>query len=224
VSKTDCAGESGALQTMTDAYRRIAPWYDRLLDPFIRSWRATGLDLFHPGKGAAVLEVGCGTGAQLAYYQAQGCRATGIDMSSAMLGVARARLDDRTMICRGDGARLPYPDESFDLVLVSLVLHEMEPSTRSAVLEDMVRVLHPEGCIGIIDYHPLPKRTVKGWGTRVLMRGIERSAGRRHYANYRNFLTTGGVYTPASYLGLIVEGQKRASGGNIGIYRLRRAL
>lgn len=207
---------------MTDAYRRIAPWYDRLLDPFIRSWRARGLDLFNPGKGAAVLEVGCGTGAQLAYYRAHGCRATGIDMSSAMLGVARARLGDRTMICRGDGARLPYPDGSFDLVLASLVLHEMEPRTRGAVLKDMVRVLHPEGRIGIIDYHPVPKRTVKGWGTRILMRGIERTAGRRHYANYRKFLTSGGVFSPVRHLGLIVEDHKSASGGNIGIYRLRR--
>ena len=207
---------------MTDAYRRIAPWYDRLLDPFIRSWRARGLDLFNPGKGAAVLEVGCGTGAQLAYYRAHGCRATGIDMSSAMLGVARARLGDRLKVCRGDGARLPYPDGSFDLVLASLVLHEIDPDTRPAVLEDMARVVRPEGRIGIIDYHPLPKRTVKGWGTRLLMRGIERSAGRRHYANYRHFLTTGGIFPPVKRLGLIVEDLKQASGGNIGIYRLRR--
>jgi ubiquinone/menaquinone biosynthesis C-methylase UbiE len=207
---------------MTDAYRRIAPWYDRLLDPFIRSWRVRGLDLFNPGKGAAVLEVGCGTGAQLAYYRAHGHRATGIDMSSAMLGVARARLGGRAIVCLGDGARLPYPDGSFDLVLASLVLHEMEPGTRSAVLEDMVRVLRPEGCIGIIDYHPLPKRTVKGLGTRLLMRGIEWSAGRRHYANYRHFLTNGGIFPPVKRLGLIVEDLKRASGGNIGIYRLRR--
>ena len=207
---------------MTDAYRRIAPWYDRLLDPFIRSWRARGLDLFNPGKGAAVLEVGCGTGAQLAYYRAHGCRATGIDMSSAMLGVAHARLGDRLKVCRGDGARLPYPDGSFDLVLASLVLHEIDPGTRPAVLEDMARVVRPEGLIGIIDYHPLPKRTVKGWGARLLMRGIERSAGRRHYANYRHFLTTGGIFPPVKRLGLIVEDLKRASGGNIGIYRLRR--
>ncbi len=207
---------------MTDAYRRIAPWYDRLLDPFIRSWRARGRDLFNPEKGAAVLEVGCGTGALLAYYRAHGYRTTGIDMSSAMLGVARARLGDRPRICRGDGARLPYPDGSFDLVLASLVLHEIEPGTRSAVLEDMVRVLRPEGCIGIIDYHPLPKRTVKGLGTRLLMRGIEWSAGRRHYANYRHFMTNGGIFPPVNRLGLIVEDLKRASGGNIGIYRLRR--
>ena len=124
---------------------------------------------------------------------------------------------------RGDGARLPYPDGAFDLVLATLVLHEIDPAARLAVLEDMVRVLHREGRIGIIDYHPLPRPTVKGWGTRVLMRGIERSAGRRHYANYHKFLTTGGVFPPARQLGLIVEDLKRVSGGNIGIYRLRRA-
>lgn len=208
---------------MQDDYRRIAPWYDRLLGPFIRSWRATGLARLHPGEGAVVLEVGCGTGAQLAFYRAHGCRVTGIDMSPAMLGVARSRLGNRTMICQGDGARLPYPDGAFDLVLATLVLHEIDPAARLAVLEDMARVLHQDGRIGIIDYHPLPQPTVIGWGTRILMRGIERSAGRRHYANYRRFLTTGGVFPPARQLGLIVEDLKRASGGNIGIYRLRRA-
>jgi hypothetical protein len=54
------------------------------------------------------------------------------------------------------------------------------------------------------------------------LRGIEGSAGRRHYANYRHFLTTGGIFPPVKRLGLIVEDLKRASGGNIGIYRLRR--
>jgi demethylmenaquinone methyltransferase/2-methoxy-6-polyprenyl-1,4-benzoquinol methylase len=209
---------------MTDDYRRIAPWYDLLIDPFNRSLRPIGFELFRPGQSAKVLEVGCGTGTQLAFYRGRGCRVTGIDLSPTMLRVAHARLDADTIICRGDAARLPYPDDAFDLVLASLVLHEMDPAIRLAVLEDMLRVTDPQGSLGIIDYHPQPRRSLKGLLARSVIRGIERAAGQRHYANYRHFLSAGGIPGMADRHGLQIERHKRVSGGNIGVYRLRRTL
>ena len=158
---------------MSDDYRRIAPWYDVLLGPFIRSLRPTGFRLFRPGRHTNVLEVGCGTGMQLALFRAQGCRVTGIDLSTAMLRVARARLDRGTLVCRGDAARLPYPAETFDLVLATLVLHEMDPAVRSAVVEDMLRVIGSHGRLGIIDYHPQPRPSLKG------------GRGKRHHPRHR---------------------------------------
>jgi 2-polyprenyl-3-methyl-5-hydroxy-6-metoxy-1,4-benzoquinol methylase len=51
-----------------------------------------GLKMFPPREGMQVLDVGCGTGLQLAGYRQAGCRVTGIDASPAMLQVAgRAR-------------------------------------------------------------------------------------------------------------------------------------
>ena len=207
---------------MRDDYGRIAPWYDLLLDRFNRDLRGIGFNLFHPAERTAVLEVGCGTGKQLAFYRAHGCRVTGIDLSPGMLQVARPRLDGRGLVCRGDAARMPFPDGAFDLVLATLVLHEMDPADRLAVMEDMTRVLNPEGRIGIIDYHPAASRTIKGFWASTFIRGIERAAGRRHYTNYRYFITDGGIPTLAGRHGLVVERQKRVSGGNIGIYQLRR--
>lgn len=208
---------------MRDDYGRIAPWYDLLLDRFNRALRVIGFNLFHPPEGAAILEVGCGTGKQLAFYRAHGCRVTGIDLSTAMLQVARPRLDGRGLLCRGDATRLPFPDDAFDLVLATLALHEMDPAERLAVMEDMTRVLNPEGRIGVIDYHPTARRTIKGLWARSFIRGVERVAGRRHYSNYRDFIANGGIPTLAGRRGLVVERQKRVSAGNIGIYRLRRA-
>lgn len=215
-------GGSGVLRAMTDEYGRIAPWYDLLLDRFNRDLRSIGFNLFHPAEGRAVLEVGCGTGTQVAFYRDRGCRVTGIDLSPAMLQVARARLGDRTLVCRGDATIMPYPERSFDLVLATLVLHEMDPADRLAVMQGMTRVLSPEGRIGIIDYHPAAWRTVKGFWAGLLIRSIERAAGRRHYRNYRHFIANGGIPTLAGRLGLVVERQKRVSAGHIGIYRLRR--
>jgi ubiquinone/menaquinone biosynthesis C-methylase UbiE len=207
---------------MQDDYRRIAPWYDRLIDPINRALRPIGDKLFQPGPEERILEVGCGTGAQLAFYRARGCRVTGIDLSAAMLRIARARLDASTLVCRGDAARLPYPDGVYDVVLATLVLHEMDPGVRHSVMGEILRVLGPHGRLGIIDYHPRSRRSLKGFVAKGVIGGIERAAGRRHYANYRHFLHAGGVPEMAGRYGLQIMRHKRVSGGNIGIYGLRR--
>jgi ubiquinone/menaquinone biosynthesis C-methylase UbiE len=207
---------------MNDEYGRIAAWYDRVIDPFNRALRPIGCKLFQPEPEAKILEVGCGTGTQMAFYRSRGCLITGIDLSPAMLGVARVRLDDGTLVCRGDGSRLPYRQGAFDMVLAALVLHEMDPAIRAAVLKEMVRVLRLRGTIGIIDYHPQPRRSLKGLLARGLIRAIERAAGRRHYANFRNFIGTGGIPALADRYGLQIQRSKRVSGGTIGVYRLHR--
>ena len=207
---------------MKDDYHRLAPWYDLLIDPFNRALRPIGFALFQPGRQAKILEIGCGTGTQLAFYRSRGHRTTGIDLSAAMLQAARGRLGGDTLVCRGDAARLPYPDAAFDLVLATLVLHEMDPAVRSAVVRDMLRVAAPQGRFGIIDYHPQPRHSLKGAIARSIIRGIERAAGHRHFTNYRHFIGAGGIPGLAHRHGMQIERCKRVSGGNIGIYRLHR--
>ena len=69
-----------------DAYRRAARWYDRVFGGLNVGLRGLGLKMFPPHEGMDVLDVGCGTGIQLAGYQQARCRVSGIDASSAMLG------------------------------------------------------------------------------------------------------------------------------------------
>jgi ubiquinone/menaquinone biosynthesis C-methylase UbiE len=205
-----------------DDYRRIAPWYDFLIDPFNKALRPIGYRLFRVRAGMRVLEVGCGTGAQLAYYRERGCRAMGVDLSAAMLVVARSRLGAEAAVCRADGDRLPFPDGVFDRVLATLVLHEMAPAARPRVLEEMARVLHPAGYIGIIDYHPESEPSLKGFLAKGFIGLIERAAGRNHFRHYRHFIADGGILALAQHKGLRKAGVKRVSGGNIGLYRLGR--
>ena len=207
---------------LDDDYSRMAWCYDALIEPFNRSLRPIALRLFQPVADAAILEVGCGTGMQLAFLRHQGFRPMGIDLSKAMLGQARRRMGPAGVLCRGDAARLPFPSQSFDWAVATLALHEMAADTRIAVLGEMKRVIKANGSLGIVDYHPEPAPTLKGWTSRLMIRGIEFAAGRRHYAHYRHFLSCGGIPNLATRHGLKIERQKRVSGGNIGIYRLRR--
>ncbi len=205
-----------------DHYHRTAWCYDTLIEPFIRSLRPTAFGLFRPAANAAILEIGCGTGTQLAFYRDQGCRPTGIDLSAAMLGQARRRLGRAGLLCRGDAARLPFPAQSFDWAVATLALHEMAAVTRAGVMAEMTRIIKASGRLGLVDYHPQRAATFNGWVTRGIIRCIEFAAGRRHYANYRHFLASGGVPSLAEQHGLVMERQKWVTGGNIGIYQLRR--
>ena len=206
-----------------DEYGWIAWGYDTLIEPFNQSLRTLAYRFFKPEPGMAILDVGCGTGTQVAFYADKGFRPVGIDLSAAMLQKARSRLDTRSLVCRGDATSMPYRRQSFDWSLATFVLHEMAAETRSAVLQEMIDLLKNNGRLGIVDYHPDRLPTPKGWASRTVIRAIEFAAGRRHYRNYKHFMSHGGIPRLAERHGLMIERRKRVSGGNIGLYQLRRA-
>lgn len=170
----------------------------------------------------SVLDVGCGTGTHLDLYQSAGCEVFGIDSSPAMLDVARHKLGPQAELHQGDAAHMPYENGTFDLVMVTLTLHEMPPQTRSAVLDEMTRVLKPGGRILVIDYHPGPLRFPKGWFTKALITIIEFLAGWEHFRNQRHFLRSGGAPTLADQHGLSISESKIVTGGNLGLYLLNQ--
>lgn len=203
-----------------DAYRHVARWYDRMFGGMNAGLRGIGLKMFPPQPGMEVLDVGCGTGIQLASCQHAGCRVTGIDASPAMLEVARHRLGEGASLTTGDAAAMPYPDQAFDLILAATVLHEMPPRTRAAALGEMKRVLRPGGRMLLIDFQAGPVRPVRGWITRGLIAATEVAAGRRHHRNYRDFMAHGGLPPLLDAHGILVSQHKIVSGGAIGLYLL----
>jgi SAM-dependent methyltransferase len=96
--------------------------------------------------GAAVLDLGCGTGnAALAAARA-GADVTGLDPARRLLDVARATFAEEGLqgeFVRGTAAALPFGDSAFDIVL-SLFGVIFEPDGERAVAE-ILRVLRPGG-------------------------------------------------------------------------------
>ena len=87
------------------------------------------------GPFRAMLDIGTGTGRMLELFAGRYQRALGVDLSSAMLAVARANLEragiDRARVRLGDVMNLPVPRDSFDLVVIHQVLHFLdEPGPR----------------------------------------------------------------------------------------------
>lgn len=204
-----------------DPYKRIARIYDRLFEPFNSGLRAIGKKMYSPYEGMAVLDVGCGTGVHLELYQKAGCVVFGIDLSQSMLHVARRRLGEGAHLHLGDASKMPYMDMTFDLIIMSTILHEMPGEVRSVVLDESSRILKENGRILLIDYHPGPVRSIKGWFYKSVITLAEIIAGREHYKNYRNFLENKGLPGLVASHELSIEKEKIISSGTMTLMLLR---
>lgn len=133
-------------------YDKFASMYDFTVRP-IRKVRRQVVKLSRAGSDAAVLDVATGTGEQARAF-AEKCReVVGIDLSEAMLDVARAKSPRANLTyVQADATHLPFGDARFDVASISFALHEMPASIREAVLSEMVRVTKPRGTIVIVDY------------------------------------------------------------------------
>lgn len=108
-----------------------------------------------------ILDVGCGTGAlaEALLEAIPGCCMTGIDLSSAMVARARARLVGRAEVREGDAERLPFHDGAFDLVVCNDSFHHY-PNPDRAVFQ-MWRVLRRGGSLVMGDaWQPAPARAI----------------------------------------------------------------
>jgi ubiquinone/menaquinone biosynthesis C-methylase UbiE len=103
--------------------------------------------------GRRILDAGCGSGPLFAALRDRGAIVTGIDKSAGMLEQARRRLgDDADLQVAELGGPLPFPDDTFDDVTASLVLHYLEDW--GPALAELRRVLKPGGRLIASVNHP----------------------------------------------------------------------
>lgn len=105
-----------------------------------------------PGAGA-VLDVGCGTGEITARLAETFRRATfiGVDLEEPHLERARelcAPFGSRVQFEPGDALDLPFPEETFDLVVCRHLIQAVPDAGR--VLSEITRVLRPGGRVHLI--------------------------------------------------------------------------
>ncbi len=123
------------------AYERyMGMWSQRVGEAFLE-WLA-------PASGLQWLDVGCGNGAftQMIVDRCAPVSATGIDPAEGQLAFARTRPASRVAQFRqGDAMALPFPDDSFDVAVMPLVIFFV-PEPAKGVAE-MARVVSPGGAV-----------------------------------------------------------------------------
>jgi demethylmenaquinone methyltransferase/2-methoxy-6-polyprenyl-1,4-benzoquinol methylase len=160
------ANEADASRKVREMFTQIAPRYD-LLNHVLslemdRLWRARTAKLLQPildRADARILDLCCGTG-DLAFAlsrRAKG-RVWGADFAHSMLVRARAKAieesagnNTRTIpFVESDALRLPFQDESFDLVTAAFGFRNL--ANYQAGLIEIRRVLRPGGTIAILEF------------------------------------------------------------------------
>jgi ubiquinone/menaquinone biosynthesis C-methylase UbiE len=102
-----------------------------------------------------VLDAATGTGRHAIYLAGQGGHVTAVDVSEGMLNEARRKAQQQQLSIdfrREDMTVLPFPDETFDLVLCALALCHIADLAISC--QELVRVLRRGGNLIISDLHP----------------------------------------------------------------------
>lgn len=147
---------------VTRIYDRNAPFYDAMEAPMewlaVRRWRRRLV----AGVSGRVLELGVGTGRNLALYPAD-VRLTAVDVAPKMLSRARARARklgiDATFV-QADMRSLPFEAASFDTVVTSFVFCSV--ADPRAGLAEARRVLEPGGHLRMLE-HQRPEPPALAW-------------------------------------------------------------
>lgn len=151
---------SDAAQAMDRMYRRQRHLYDASRKFYLLGRDRLIADLAVPA-GGAVLEIGCGTGRNLVRiartYPEAACH--GLDVSAAMLAtaarsVARAKLEPRIRLARGDATAFDpealFGRPRFDRIVISYALSMIPPWER--VLAEAAGHLAPGGQLHVVDF------------------------------------------------------------------------
>jgi ubiquinone/menaquinone biosynthesis C-methylase UbiE len=173
-------------------------FYGTMIDPVLAPMRKRVAAEISGGE--TVIDIACGTGAQVFDLCGIASKAVGIDLSESMIDFAKKTCKKRNIPNAGffvcDATNLSrFEANSFDTALISLALHQFDPDLHTPVLNEMKRVANR---IIIVDYAvPLPKNYA-GIGSRV----AEFMAGRAHNYNFKQYYRLGGLNTilPANNL------------------------
>jgi demethylmenaquinone methyltransferase/2-methoxy-6-polyprenyl-1,4-benzoquinol methylase len=173
-------------------------------EPLLRQAKERVLQVVLERRPRRVLEVGCGTCRQSILIARHGVAVSGVDVSDALFPPPGSRrVPAQLSLQVADGRSLPFETGSFDLALIALVLHALEPAVQRAVIGEMVRVLRPGGTLLLADFDFDIERDRTG--SALLIRLFERLAGGEHHRNSQRFLRRGGITALAAAAGLKVD-------------------
>lgn len=163
--------------------------YDALLEPLLRRWKSKLASWIVDEPGGLSLDICCGTGMQCRLL-AKHVSVIGIDLDADMVKFARSRAPHIPYVC-ADAAQLPFKAESFQNTIISLALHDKPERLRDAMIGEANRSLRPSGRLWLIDFeYPHTMKEKIGYS---LIFVIELMAGREHFSNGREFVTSGGL-------------------------------
>jgi len=142
-------------QHIQKVYSFYSQFYDLLFGSILEEGRKNLFKIANFQSHHQILEVGIGTGITLRRYPPS-CLVHGLDISEKMLQKAKSRSQkpryrqQPLFLSKADAAKIPYKEESFDVVLGCYVLTTVE--NPESVLKEMIRVTKKNGRIFLLNH------------------------------------------------------------------------
>ncbi len=195
--------------------------YSTIVDPILKDVRTCVVELSGVKAGDWVLDVACGSGDQVFHYAHKGAIATGVDENPNMIQLAEKNWErsrfNRATFDIASATELPFPEGYFDIVSISLALHEMEREERNKAVTEMKRVVKKNGVLMFVDFQvPLPKNSVG-----YFIRAVEFIAGRENHRCFRDYIAQWGLKGILEKAGLKSEREVLLKSGNIQIVKAK---
>ncbi|MBW7883022.1 MAG: class I SAM-dependent methyltransferase [Caldilineaceae bacterium] len=157
-------------------FRLLTPLYDPLLKWGLQEERFKQQLIAQAeiGPHMQVLDLGCGTGTLTVLLARAHSQAGlhGLDGDSAVLAIAAAKARHSGVHItwtQGLSHALPYPNNTFQRVTASLMVHHLNRDQKRRTFREVWRVLSPGGELHIADFGP-PHSLVTGWMSRIIRR------------------------------------------------------
>ncbi len=192
--------------TVRAAYARWAGIYDAVFGGVSAFGRRRAVAEVNKLEGTKVLEVGVGTGLALPYYDRSKV-IVGVDLSAAMLSVARRRvrkagLENIEALIEVDAEHTGFANESFDIA-VAMFVASVVPNPRN-LLAEMRRVVRPGGYLLFVN-HFAARKGPRWWVEKAMAPASHRLGWHPDFAREALFLPddmASAQFTPVPPLGL----------------------
>ncbi len=148
--------------------------YRHLILPWLQDWAMSSPEMANYRRELLanvqgnILEIGFGTGLNLAHYPSHVQALTAIDVNPGMNALARSRIQKASLTVDSrvlNGEQLPMPDQSFDSVVSTWTLCSIRTVDRA--IAEVARVLKPGGQFFFIEHGLSSDPSVQTWQQRL---------------------------------------------------------
>jgi len=204
-------------------YNWLTKFYDFLIQAFLKekSWKTYLIESFSNKSPQSILDIGTGTATlsimvKQAYPQAN---IAGLDGDDKILVIAKSKVLQQGLnidLIRGMSYELPFPDNHFDVVTSSLMIHHLSDEDKVRTFEEVFRVLKPGGEFCIADWGKPDAKS-----SRLLFYWVQFLDGfKTTSSNVKGLLPK---FLSASGFAIVNELKKyKTIGGSISIYKARK--
>lgn len=141
-------------------YKVMSGFYDLLDVIYFRKYETSPRKVVFDtiGKKDNVLDLctGTATNAIAIAKKNPNAKIVGVDLSKDMLVVAREKVNKENLanvrLYRMDATQMNFKDESFDKVLLSLVLHGTDEELAKKIIKEAMRVMKPDGELVVTEW------------------------------------------------------------------------